>query len=62
MSDETKESRVKIENLPEQEKELTTDEVKAVKGGAFVTSVETSTLKASDSQPQSETAIKYQKV
>ena len=36
MADEKNESRVKVENLPEPEKELTTEEAKAVKGGEEV--------------------------
>ncbi|MGI9167630.1 MAG: hypothetical protein ACR2G5_14840 [Pyrinomonadaceae bacterium] len=33
MADEKNESSVKVENLPKPEKELTTEEAKAVKGG-----------------------------
>jgi hypothetical protein len=47
---ETKEPRVKIENLPEPEKELTTDEVKTVQGGAWPQKVEIGALKAGASE------------
>jgi hypothetical protein len=33
MSDEQKESRIKVEDLPKEEQELTTEEAKEVKGG-----------------------------
>ena len=35
MADEKKESNVKVENLPQGEKELTTEEAKEVQGGFF---------------------------
>jgi hypothetical protein len=37
MSDETKESRVKVEDLPQAEEELTTEEAQDVKGGLLGT-------------------------
>ncbi len=55
MSDETKEPRIKIENLPEQEEELTTEQVKAVKGGAWPQKVEIGGLKAGASEVIMET-------
>jgi hypothetical protein len=33
--DEEKENRVKVENLPEPERELTTEEAEALKGGDY---------------------------
>ncbi len=38
MADEKKENKVKMENLPKSEKELSPEEQKKVKGGAFNTS------------------------
>ena len=53
MSDENKESKINMEDLPQDEEELTTKEAKEVKGG--LTKVGVGTLPLSNVQKEGET-------
>ena len=44
MADEQKESRIKVEDLPQPEQELTAEEIKKVRGGAESKNTQTQSL------------------